>query len=539
MRDDMLLSTLQDVYKGTNVSAGNEEGCHVGTRETIITEILDWAALEGLDVPKILWLHAMPGAGKSAIARTVVDRLKRSERHSNFAADFFFRRDDIEKRTPFALWCHILFKLASRYPVFRDAALSRLRADGFDLASSKANDIVNVITNAANSLLDKGLETGPLPVIVIDALDECPQTSSSPVRPRDSVLEALIRLPRQCFRVLVASRPETDIDAALRPISQSMHLQTGTEVDNQSSLDVQRFLSASLRPYPHLQALNIKRLTEKAAGLFIWATTAVQYLAAPGSDAEERLQNVMDGGFGTGDLSKLYHLVLASRFSEKPDARIHHAFQRIVGTILAAVRPLTRIELEELLGCHESATDLEAVATADVIYVLGGLETVLLSQTSGNGTLQFSHLSFPEFLAHEKSQTCFYGIQDSASHSYLASRCLHAMQTRLRFNICQLPSSHYPNSHYEDLSDRLDLHVSLSLRYAVQHWSFHLSKSPSSDHLLSAVTKLLDTHLLFWLEISSLLKFIGKASRALNAVSHWLQVRYVLFPFSHLANSAI
>ena len=232
MEDEKLLSRLQDVYKGADVSGGNEEACLEVAHEKTIGEILAWTMQTSPDVPKILWLSGMPGAGKSLIARSIAQRLNRSKQSSHFAVDFSFRRSDSEKRTPFALWCYILFKLASRYRVFKDVALSHLRAEGFDLASSEASDILKIITEAANIFLEnRNDSTGPLPVIVIaiDALDECPQTSSSHISPRESVLAAIASLPR-CFKVLVTSGEETDLDVVLRPVWLSLSFRTGKEV---------------------------------------------------------------------------------------------------------------------------------------------------------------------------------------------------------------------------------------------------------------------------------------------------------------------
>ncbi|KAI0247815.1 hypothetical protein BJV78DRAFT_1363940 [Lactifluus subvellereus] len=74
---------------------------------------------------------------------------------------------------------------------------------------------------------------GQAPIcVIVDALDECPNTSSTP-SPREKVLSVVaelvgLRLPN--LRICITSRPETDIDAVLDPLmshSFSLHDEDG------------------------------------------------------------------------------------------------------------------------------------------------------------------------------------------------------------------------------------------------------------------------------------------------------------------------
>src|SRR6266851_6990794 len=78
---------------------------------------------------------------------------------------------------------------------------------------------------------------GQAPVyLIVDALDECPNTSSMP-SPREKVLnvvEELIDLQLANLRICVTSRPETDIKAVLDPLafrSVSLHDESGQMED--------------------------------------------------------------------------------------------------------------------------------------------------------------------------------------------------------------------------------------------------------------------------------------------------------------------
>ena len=72
--------------------------------------------------------------------------------------------------------------------------------------------------------------------LIVDALDECPDTSSMP-SPREKVLdvvEELIDLQHPNLRICVTSRPETDIKAVFEPLafrSVSLHDESGQMED--------------------------------------------------------------------------------------------------------------------------------------------------------------------------------------------------------------------------------------------------------------------------------------------------------------------
>jgi len=72
--------------------------------------------------------------------------------------------------------------------------------------------------------------------LIIDALDECPDTSGLP-SPREQVLDllnALVELSSRNLRLCVTSRPEIDIRRALEPLTSlrvSLHEQSGQKRD--------------------------------------------------------------------------------------------------------------------------------------------------------------------------------------------------------------------------------------------------------------------------------------------------------------------
>ena len=80
------------------------------------------------------------------------------------------------------------------------------------------------------------LPDAPMRCIIVDAVDECPNTSGFPT-PREevlSLLEYLVGLSLPNLRICVTSRPESDIRTVLEPLTSlrmSLHDQTGQKRD--------------------------------------------------------------------------------------------------------------------------------------------------------------------------------------------------------------------------------------------------------------------------------------------------------------------
>jgi hypothetical protein len=109
--------------------------------------------------------------------------------------------------------------------------------------------------------------------LIIDALDECPDTSGLP-SPREQVLDlmkALVELSSPILRLCVTSRPEIDIRRALEPLTflqVSLHDESGQKQDIidyvtsivQSDLKMRRWRDED-------KNLVIKTLSERADGM--------------------------------------------------------------------------------------------------------------------------------------------------------------------------------------------------------------------------------------------------------------------------------
>ena len=115
---------------------------------------------------------------------------------------------------------------------------------------------------------------GPI-YIVLDALDECPDSSAIP-SPRDEVLQLvkdLVDLDLKELHICVTSRPEVDIRAVLEPLafrSVSLHDERGQQTDIEDYVRNVVNLSPSMamrRWRDDDKKLVIETLTERADGM--------------------------------------------------------------------------------------------------------------------------------------------------------------------------------------------------------------------------------------------------------------------------------
>ena len=181
-------------------------------------------------------------------------------------AYFYFDFKDVDKQKLRNLLPSLLIQLSSRSAARCDI-LSRLYAS-HDRGIRKPNDRTMVKCLKEMLTLDA---QGPT-YIIMDAIDECPLTSSVP-SPREEVLEVVEELVglHPDVHICVTSRPELDIQAILEPLTPhpvSLHDETGQQQDIADY--VRSFVHGDRRMRrwrDEDQDLVIKTLPEKADGM--------------------------------------------------------------------------------------------------------------------------------------------------------------------------------------------------------------------------------------------------------------------------------
>jgi hypothetical protein len=372
---------------------------------------------------------------------------------------------------------------------------------------------------------------GPLKVthistlIIIDALDECKDEE-----PASAILSMLSRymgeIPK--VRFFITGRPEPRIRSGFRlrsllPVTEVLKLH---EVKPEAvNSDIRLFFRTQLtsisktrsdcnltEEWPSSSDIDI--LCEKAAGLFIYASMATNFIASQSHHPAERLKLITsfpesttyEGRSGT-DL--LYTQVLEQAFHDKQDLHLH--FKTVVGAVLVVFNPLSVRALSDLLRMPETSATLHP------------LHSLFLIPDSEFNPIHVPHKSFRDFLTDPdrcKDQKFF--IDPSVHHQKILLSCLHLMGERLRRNICGL-DDFVSLGKVEDLPDRRKTYIGDALEYACQFWTKHLAEVSTSGYYVEevheAINKFITTQLLYWIEVLCLMGNLDVAVYAINDVA--------------------
>ncbi|KIM24748.1 hypothetical protein M408DRAFT_75339, partial [Serendipita vermifera MAFF 305830] len=152
-------------------------------------------------------------------------------------------------------------------------------------------------------------------------------------------------------------------------------------------------------------------------------------------------------------------------------------------------------------------------------YIFTGLQSVL----DYGSIIQIHHQSFVDFLLNPKECPPSFLIDPTRESRNLALCCLATMKRNLRFNICELESSHVRNEDVPNLALRAEKCIPPYLSYSARYWASHLAELASDDEVYVDVKYFMDHLYLFWLEVLSLIKQINIASSMLHSLIGWLR----------------
>jgi hypothetical protein len=183
-------------------------------------------------------------------------------------AYFYFDFRNIDKQKLHDLLPSLLIQLSARSDPCCDI-LSRLHST-HDRGVRKPSD--RAMVECLKEMLS--LEGQPPIYIILDALDECPVTSSVPPSPREEVLEfvnELVALHLPNLHMCVTSRPEHDIRVVLERLTEhtvSLHDESGQQEDITNYIISFVCSNQRMRRWrDEDKDLVIKILSEKASGM--------------------------------------------------------------------------------------------------------------------------------------------------------------------------------------------------------------------------------------------------------------------------------
>ncbi|KAI5804246.1 hypothetical protein DFH27DRAFT_524663 [Peziza echinospora] len=324
--------------------------CLHGTGEWLLgrVEFKQWI---NSSTSSILWLHGIPGSGKSMLVATVIRFLGEqmsmapSGKLSMPIAFFYCARDSVDpqRADPEEVLRSILKQLASAYsessiykPVWLEYREREAESQGSQLPKLTLDETVEHILSL--------LELNPA-TIVIDALDECDPTHRS-----DLILaiEDIINRAGCMVKFFVSSRDDGDIVARLNN-SPNVFIRSednGPDINRFVQFELDRVIrekkllrgSVSQGLREHI----IRVLQSGSQGMFRWVSLQIQNLCnhrrmKVEADVKEELGRLPQGLKDSYDL--IYEQIMISGKRSRLIAR------RVLAWLLCAQRPLKSLEM--------------------------------------------------------------------------------------------------------------------------------------------------------------------------------------------------
>ncbi|PPQ63870.1 hypothetical protein CVT24_009496 [Panaeolus cyanescens] len=475
--------------------------CHPKTRTGLLRMVNKW--VDGYDDPsnsdcsRIFWLHGSAGAGKSAIAQTMSERLSAS---NNLAASFFFSRtapNESHRNHESRFVTTIAYQLAEEIPRFKEyisrAVVKRPAALHLTLSDQVTSLILQPMQHVMQEYPNRLDIIKALPrIVIVDGLDECSGEIA-----QHQVLDSIATLVGYQdifpFAVFLASRPETQIQSwfsATEPkfpgLLRNVSLLDECEVDS----DIEAFITheiAEIRrshPFKHRIPADwpslglVYRLVERSNGQFIYASTVLKYINDHRHYPHKRLDSILNNTVPENDqpyaeLDALYLNILQKVQYPQEAHRVLSMY--LVCEQCDDIRGLWSVasEKRDHLAFVESFLDLSCPLDAlmmdlqsVVVFDDANWEKHPLFQTIAYLPLRFHHASFQEYLLDFRRCTpeFFVDLTTQVEHMFI--------QGLMEF--CDILLLHYPlNDVYKHRMESLSTFLVKFLRPPSPHIPSH------------------------------------------------------------------
>ncbi|KAJ7245758.1 hypothetical protein C8J57DRAFT_1679020, partial [Mycena rebaudengoi] len=383
--------------------------CHPETREEMLHNLWDWATKsvweprrqtwefpKTIDALPVLWLYGPAGAGKSAIMRTLSERLADA---GFLGGSFFFKRGHITRGNAQKLFSTLSYQLAHNIPHLR-GPISKIVEDMPYLVAKSMNVQLQKLIMDPCASLDASRPT----TIIIDGLDECEGRLVQQEVLR-LISTAVCERPLS-LRFLIASRPEPHIREIFEAsLFGGLHHTCNVE---QSKEDVRKYLldafarihrehkqtmAGVLSPWPSQEVVD--HFVKKSSGYFIYAWTVIRFIDDKDFRPTEQLEALQDASH------------LGSPFSA-----LDQLYVQILSTVPACHRLLPILRALEFFDFQLHISGIEQVLElkpGDVRLILRNLHSILHVPKPGDKPfIHTYHASFLDFLNDQSRSGQFY-----------------------------------------------------------------------------------------------------------------------------------
>ena len=419
-------------------------------------------------------------------------------------AIFYFHFGDSTKQDVRHLLSSLLFQLSSQSDKFSQVLSSVYSSHG----NGSREPSIDTLLECLKSIL--ALQ-GQAPVyIVVDALDECPNSSGLRTKRQEvlEILKELIKLKFAYLHLCVTSRPEIDIRQAfdpLNPYNVSLHDQDGQIKDLAEYVKSVVGSDAAMQDWPSkVKKLVIDTLTTKGGRMYVivaltpsipfssgdfrfrWAYCQLEMLRqCPLRYISSTLDELPE------TLDETYERILQG-IPKKMQKDAHRIFQ----WIMVSSRPLGAEELAEVFAINFDE-EMSGIPKFEPSWRDPNAEKAVLSACSTlvafidhewhGKIVQFSHFSVKEYLTSDPianaEHLSHFHIRPKPAHTLLAKSCLSVL-FGLEYNMDNAKIKNFPLA-----------------EYAARYWVDHAQFEDVSSYIQDGMDLLFDKdkpHFAIW-----------------------------------------
>ncbi|KFY94925.1 hypothetical protein V498_03651 [Pseudogymnoascus sp. VKM F-4517 (FW-2822)] len=432
------------------------------------------------DTASIIWLHGIPGCGKTILSSTIIEDVVRHciSDPGKVVAYFYFDFKDVQKQSTELMVRSLICQLSEKC-VQIPASLELL-------FSSCNNGQRYPSLDSQLDALQQMIQEYPQCYIILDALDECKNRAELM-----DILSQITSWQLDKLHVLVTSRKERDIETSLESLVQGQNiicLESGLVDGDIQKYVRQRLLDdASLKKwqkYSDVQHEIETALTGGPRGMFRWAVCQLDALGKCRNLSQ--LRHALTTLPQTLDAT--YDQILCAINEEDSEYAA-----RILRWLAFSSRPLMVEEISEVVAIDTTRDPMfnqEEVLEdpLDVLDICSSLITITTIDSGSEGEKPFlntrftfwpsgkmvelAHYSVKEYLISTRSRQNRpekYSIQEISCNEFLAKSCLGYL---LRFDKC-------------DLLDLYDIEGCCLATYAAEWWTTHAQEAGQTGGELS------------------------------------------------------
>ena len=256
---------------------------------------IEWYQHVNAAHPTLLWVTAIPEAGKTTVASRVIETLIRN----HLVAYFYCETRTERSRTTVGVLCTLSWQILRHDP--------NLVGELEDTYSLGAEPYLGGMEKA----LQKLIQAKPDTLIILDGLDEC---DSATQRNLCGVLTKLTEIAS----VLVFSRDVIEINEGLTKNHAVQRLLRLEMVESDTEVEIKRFIVREMEHFPEIDEESKRRISaslqKRAQGMFLWADLMIKQLRKGWFDVEDCLEAIDQA---PSDLQELYRHIMQNIHSEQ------------------------------------------------------------------------------------------------------------------------------------------------------------------------------------------------------------------------------